>query len=196
MKTYIKYALLGVLLVFNSLIVVAQESNEKSREAEQKEFHEKIKTLHVAHITAELGLTESEAQEFWPVYNKMREEDRQIDHEKRDLMREIDRNYDAMTDAQAKSYLDKYKVLERREAAAEFSEFHERLISIVGIKRFFKLKKADYDFRRKMLKKFKSKRDKRTGFIHHRSRGQDAKAQSRRDLLLEKQDSLKAVREG
>ena len=196
MKTFINYTLLGVFLVFNSLTSVAQDSGDKSRDAEKKEFHEKIKTLHVAHITAELELTESEAQEFWPVYNKMREEDRQIDHEKRDLMREIDRNYGAMTDAQAKSYLDKYKALERREAAAEFSEYHERIIDIVGIKRFFKLKKADYDFRRKMLKKFKSKRDKRTGFINDRIQEQKPEAQKRCDLLLEKCDSLKFVREG
>ncbi|ARN79259.1 hypothetical protein BST97_15390 [Nonlabens spongiae] len=167
----------------------------KQVERDVKEIHEKIKTLHVAHITAELELTESEAQEFWPVYNKMREEDRQIDHEKRDLMREIDRNYSSMTNAQAKSYLEKYKALERREAAAEFSEYHERIIDIVGIKRFFKLKKADYDFRRKMLRKFKSKRDKRTGFINDRIQEHKLEAQKRRDLLMEKRDSLKVVRE-
>lgn len=196
MKTYIKFTLVFVLMAFNSLALVAQDSDEKSREAEKKDFHEKLKTLHVAHLTAELGLTESEAQEFWPVYNKMREEDRQLDHEKRDLMREVDRNYSSMTDAQAQSYLSKYKALERREAAAEFSEYHERIIEIIGVKRFFKLKKADYDFRRKMLKKFKSKRDKRTGHLNTQESEKMLELQKRRDILLCKRDSLKLVREG
>ena len=196
MKTYIKYTLVCVLFAFSGFTAVAQEKDKKSREAEKKEFHEKLKTLHVAHITAELDLTENEAQEFWPVYNKLREEDREIDHAKRDLMRKIDRNYSSMTDAQAQVYLSKYKTLERREAEAEFSEYHERIIEIIGTKRFFKLKKADYDFRRKMLKKFKSKRDKRTGQIYQQTKRIKLETVLKREDVLCKRDSLLHVREG
>lgn len=46
-----------------SVVVFAQ--------ADKSDYWEKVKSMKIAHITTEVGLTPEEAQAFWPVYNEM-----------------------------------------------------------------------------------------------------------------------------
>ena len=51
-----------------------QDQAGKGRKGPGYPDHEKIKAERVAFITSEVGLTAEEAQAFWPVYNKIEEQ--------------------------------------------------------------------------------------------------------------------------
>ncbi|MGB5983211.1 MAG: hypothetical protein WBG46_13805 [Nonlabens sp.] len=193
MKTY--------LILFSSLFiaftVVAQTSEKEHEGKDHSEMHEQIQNLLIAHITKEIELTTGEAQQFWPAYNAMRKERRAAEKEKKALMKEIVKGYDQMTENEATDYLDQYRALEQRIADANYSQNHEKIIQVIGVKRFFKLQKAEMDFRREMLRKYKNRgksRDKRKASVEDLRDERKSEYQNRRDALIEKRDSLKASR--
>lgn len=57
-------------VLLSATMVFAQHNRGGHRKQENKEeWRDKVRAEQVAYITAELDLTESEAQAFWPVYN-------------------------------------------------------------------------------------------------------------------------------
>ena len=71
-----------VISVFCALAIVAVSAYAQMPQKEGKGQHgnnwrEKVRAEKVAFLTSELNLTEAEAQAFWPVYNKVQEENRE-----------------------------------------------------------------------------------------------------------------------
>jgi len=126
---------------------------------DRKQARERIDAMAVAYITDELALTTAEAQKFWPVFNKMREQRKQLERKKRNLIKEIEGDYESMSDSEAQDYVNKLKAVEKNISQAGYENSSDELIAIVGAKRFLKLIKAEEDFRRKMLKEFRKRRD-------------------------------------
>ncbi len=52
-----------------------------------KEDFEKIEAAKIAHITTAVGLTPSQAEDFWPLYNEYSKKRRELKHERKELMR-------------------------------------------------------------------------------------------------------------
>ena len=70
-----------VISVLCALAVVAASAFAQAPQKEGKGRHgnnwrERVRAEKVAFLTSELNLTEAEAQAFWPVYNKVQEENR------------------------------------------------------------------------------------------------------------------------
>lgn len=126
---------------------------------DRKEARERIEAMAVAYITDELALTTAEAQKFWPVFNKMRDQRKQLEREKRSLIKEIEGNYESMSDGKAQEYVNKLKAVEKNISLAGYENSSDEIVAIIGAKRFLKLIKAEEDFRRKMLKEFRKRRD-------------------------------------
>ena len=69
-----------LLISVISIIAIAGYSQDKPKSVKPNaEFWEAIKTKRIAFFTDNIGLTSSEAQQFWPVYNA-------FDKERMDLM--------------------------------------------------------------------------------------------------------------
>lgn len=128
-------------------------------EPDRKEARDRIEAMAVAYITDELSLTTQEAQKFWPIFNEMRKKRMELDRSKRKLIKEMESNFEAMTDAQAQDYVNRLKVIETGISRAGYENRSEDIIAIIGAKRFLKLIKAEEDFRRKMIKEFRKRRD-------------------------------------
>jgi Spy/CpxP family protein refolding chaperone len=65
-----------LLLVFGFLpVLVLGQDNEPTRSGTEAK---KIQAMEVAYMTKELNLTPEEAQRFWPVFNKYRDEMRSV----------------------------------------------------------------------------------------------------------------------
>lgn len=146
MKTY--FTLLVLML---SLAVLAQGKDEK---------RERIKALKTAFITTELNLSSEEAAKFWPVYNDFDDKQFEIRHQKmRGLGKKIDA-VDSMSDKDALSILNQMEDLDE-----ELLQNKKKLISslkpIISAKKIIKLKKAEDEFQRKLLKQFKDKGPKK-----------------------------------
>jgi len=117
----------------------------------------KIKALKTAHITNELNLTSSEAEKFWPIYNASEDKHHQLRNESRQLRRKLKEDFDGISESEAKIILQKSIDLQDR-MHKEQNKLTSDLIQFLPAKKIILLKKAEEDFTRKLIKKFKEHR--------------------------------------
>lgn len=123
-----------------------------------KEKWEKIKALKVSFITTELGLTSEESAKFWPVYNEYEAKHYNIKRNKiRSLVKKIEENgVDKITEKEAALYLDQLEAAEE-----ELFLLRQKLVKdlkpVLSPVKILKLKKAEDDFNKKLLHKYKEK---------------------------------------
>jgi hypothetical protein len=120
---------------------------------------EKVKALKVAYITEQLDLTTDEAQKFWPVYNAFDDKQGELRHEK---MRAIlDRfqpgNVDKLSEKEASALLIQMEKIEE-DLFNLRKKFIKDLQGVISAKKIIKLKKAEEDFNRELLKQMREKR--------------------------------------
>jgi hypothetical protein len=122
-----------------------------------KEKKEQIKALKNAFISTELNLTPTEAEKFWPLYNAYEDKKRETkqDNWKRILENE-EISLDGLSAKEAASLLAKVELNEE-------SNYLERKKMLQSLKDFLpaikilKLKKAEEQFKRKLLKQVRNK---------------------------------------
>ncbi|MCW1148989.1 sensor of ECF-type sigma factor [Flavobacterium lacisediminis] len=124
-----------------------------------REKKEKVKALKVAYITEQLNLTTEEAQKFWPIYNAFDEKQAELRHEK---MRAIlDRfepgSVEKLTEKEASTLLAQMETIEENLFALR-KKFIKDLQGVISAKKIIKLKKAEEDFNRELLKQMREKR--------------------------------------
>ena len=124
-----------------------------------KEKREKVKALKVAYITEQLELTTDEAQKFWPIYNAFDDNQAELRHEK---MRSIlDRfkpgNVEKLSEKDASNSLAQMEKIEEDLFNLK-KKFIKDLQGVISAKKIIKLKKAEEDFNRELLKQMREKR--------------------------------------
>lgn len=144
-----KNIILSVLLLF-TVISFGQDYKEK---------REKIKALKVAFITEELELTTDEAQKFWPIYNANEEKQFELRHKK---MRSIiskfdDSNFDKISEKEAVSLIDQIEIIDD-ELHNSKKLYIKELKTVFSAKKIIKLKKAENDFNKKLMKQYRGKK--------------------------------------
>ncbi|PPK92735.1 hypothetical protein LY01_02820 [Nonlabens xylanidelens] len=150
--------LIIVLVLLFSFMVKAQGPEGDRDRHSNKEMHDKIKTLAIAHINKELDLTSEEAQKFWPLYNEVKDERDRLEKEKKKLINKLEGEFDTMTEKQAVAYVNQMVTYDQKISATNLDYKHDEIINVIGAKRFLKLKKAELDFRRKMIREYKERR--------------------------------------
>jgi hypothetical protein len=70
-------------------------------------------------VAANLGLTEAEGKAFWPLYREYRAEMEKFGDRISDIILEYAKNFDTMTDAQAKALIKEYLAIQTEEAATK-----------------------------------------------------------------------------
>jgi Flp pilus assembly CpaF family ATPase len=116
---------------------------------------DKIQQLKIAFFTEELNLTASEAKRFWPVYTKhnkkyeeLRSKEWSTIKSRLDNIKNLSEN---ASDELLKDYM-KYK-----KTRVEYREvFVEDLKKVISPKQIMMLKKAEYDFHKKLLNQYQS----------------------------------------
>lgn len=127
--------------------------------AQGGKFRDQIKASKVAFITNELNLTATEAEKFWPLYNTFDDKQREIKKEKiKGYMNRLDESDDKLTEKEATAALAQMEKTEE-ELHQLRKKFVTDLKAILPATKILKLKKADEDFNRKLLKLYKNKRD-------------------------------------
>lgn len=124
----------------------------------QADKKEQIKALKVGFITNELSLTTEEAAKFWPIYNAF--EDRQYELKSR-KMKAIKANMseeaiDKLSEKDASALLAQMESTEN-----ELHQIRKKLFAnlkeILPAKKILKLKKAEDDFKKKLLQQYRDK---------------------------------------
>ncbi|BAO54035.1 hypothetical protein [Nonlabens marinus] len=141
----------------NILIIIVVLISGLSLAQDSRTANEKIEALEVAFLTQELSLTVDEAQKFWPVYTDIKKDREKLYREKKKLMYDMARNFEAISDNQAQEYVDRMFEIEADLNESNFESRHRKLIKIIGPKRFLTLKKAEVEFRRKLLKEYRGR---------------------------------------
>ena len=118
---------------------------------------EQIKALKTAFITTELSLTSAEAEKFWPVYNAFEDKQNEVRTQKlRNFRSRLEANIDQMSDKEALALINQSE-------SAEDDLYQNRKKLIVSLKaiispvKILKLKKAEDDFNRKLLRQYRDK---------------------------------------
>ena len=120
---------------------------------------EKVKALKVAYITEQLDLTTEEAQKFWPIYNTFDDKQAELRHEK---MRAIlDRfepgSVEKLSEKDASTLLTQMETIEENLFTLR-KKFIKDLQGVISVIKNNKLKKAEDDFNRTLLKQIKDRR--------------------------------------
>jgi len=124
-----------------------------------KERKEKVKALKVAFITEKLELTTEEAQKFWPIYNAFDDKQGELRHEKMKSI--LDRfkpgNVEKLSEKDASNSLAQMEKIEEDLFNLK-KKFIKDLQGVISAKKIIKLKKAEEDFNRELLKQMREKR--------------------------------------
>ena len=147
MRTKIIFPILFLLM---TSISFAQRLRDKK---------EKVKELKVDYITEQLDLTTEEAQKFWPIYNTFDDKQAELRHEK---MRAIlDRfepgSVEKLSEKDASTLLTQMETIEENLFTLR-KKFIKDLQGVISAKKIIKLKKAEEDFNRHLLKQMREKR--------------------------------------
>jgi hypothetical protein len=125
------------------------------------EMRERIKTQKIAFITEKLSLTTSEAEKFWPVYNRFEATEYNIHHKDFRSVKHALRENPDMPEVEADKLLDLLILAEDKMYKAKV-ELMADLKGIISSKKIIKLKRAEDEFNRELLKKFKEMHEKKS----------------------------------
>ncbi len=124
----------------------------------QRMQQERIKSLRTGFFTEKLNLTPSEAEKFWPVYNAFDDKLSALKQEERtEIFQVFRRGFADMNDNEANSLIDKMMDIKTRELALQ-RELITDLRKVISPKKIIQLKKAEEEFKRTLLERFRQQR--------------------------------------
>ncbi len=127
----------------------------------QEPKREKVKALKVAYLANNLSLTTTEAEKFWPIYNAFDDKQFELRHEKMKMIKNKleAESVDNLTDKQALAILNQIDDVED-ELYQTRKKFIASLKTVLSPTKILKLKKAEDDFNKTLLRQYKKgKRD-------------------------------------
>lgn len=114
---------------------------------------EKIKIQRIAFITQRLSLTETEAQQFWPIFNEYTEKLQQIRKQAKP-----EKAFDELADADVEKMITTQFDREARELDLK-KEYFPKLKKVISVRQIAKLYRAEKDFRNELVKQLKDIRE-------------------------------------
>jgi len=80
-------------------------SDQTSADENIRLFRKDVRSLKKQIISANIQLTDAEAQQFWPIYDRYAADVEKIEDSKFELLKDYARNYSTITDEQADTYI-------------------------------------------------------------------------------------------
>lgn len=137
--------------------------------AQERKF-EKIKAHKTAYITEKVDLTPTQAEKFWPIYNKFEAEVMELrKSERSDLEATKNKNIDNLSDSEANAILAKHSQI-REQLAQKLQQLIGALKGVITPQQTIKLLRAEEEFKKRLLRRYRG-RDQKEG----RGRGGDRK---------------------
>lgn len=119
---------------------------------------EKIRAYKTAYITEQVDLSPAEAEKFWPIYNKYERQLSEVRRtERREIFETVKGDLDVLTEEEAQSLVDNMQELKEQEHEYRKALMNE-LQQVLSAKKILKLKRAEEEFKRNLLKRFKNRR--------------------------------------
>ena len=134
-----------------------------STNAQKRKGHkEKIKLLKISYLTEQLDLTSLEAEKFWPVYNEHSKNILGFIAKKSDALKKelsVVKEIDSIDERKALILFNLTQHLEKKKFE-ERENYIKKLKPILSIKKIIKLQIAEKEFGRKLMQKYRHKKNK------------------------------------
>ncbi len=116
---------------------------------------EQIEQLKIAFFTEKLNLSAKEAVRFWPVYNLHNKRYEELRDKEWSTIKSKLEIIETLSQKEAEVLLDNY--MSYKQAGVDYREdFVKNLKEVITSKQIMMLKKAEYDFNKKLLKQYQS----------------------------------------
>ncbi|SDR86840.1 hypothetical protein [Gramella sp. MAR_2010_147] len=138
------------------VLVLFSTSHMMSQEEDRDAQRERIKALKVAFLTQELNLNNKLAEKFWPIYNEYESKKREL-HKREHIELE---NVECIDEDSANDLLDEFLSVENEEYKIKKQLFKD-LKQIISAKDIIKLHKLEDEFHKKLIKEYRSKRERK-----------------------------------
>jgi hypothetical protein len=124
--------------------------------AQREDRRKRIKVLKIAFITERLNLTETEAQQFWPIYNAFEDANDKLRHKMHENRKGLD--FESISEQEAKLMLDDIIATEKLKNTLR-ETFLTDLQKILPSKKIILLKITEDAFNRRLLEEMKKRRE-------------------------------------
>ena len=142
----------------NTLLLILLALLTQHAVAQRGQGPERIKALKAAHITEALELSPGEAEVFWPVYNQYQDELETVRRSERSALMELRKNgIDNLSNNEADQLINRLMDLRARETAIQRQQI-EGLKKVLNPVKILKLQKAEEDFKRMLLNRYRGRR--------------------------------------
>jgi len=123
-----------------------------------EEKREKIKQLKIVFLTTELNLDSDEAAKFWPIYNNAENEIYEISKVRYQSFKKYikDKKESEITESDAKKYVELVQDCDKKILAIK-AKLNADLGANVSYKKIVFLKKAEENFKQKLLEQYRKK---------------------------------------
>ena len=142
-----KYTL-TLIMALVSAVAIAQGRPDRT---------EHIKSLKIAFITNELQLTADEATKFWPIYNAYEEKQHELRRTRMAGFFKRGESIDKMSEKEAEVVLSQMEKSED-ELHTLRKKFIANLKTVISPVKIIKLRKAEEDFNRDLLRQYRQKK--------------------------------------
>lgn len=129
----------------------------------KKQSREKIRALKIAYITDKLNLSETEAEKFWPIYNRYDSKLMKLRVEERYKLKKYINDaggLEALSEKDADAITKKMVELEK-EMFDTKRAFFSSLRKVISSKKIIRLQMAEREFNRTMIRRLKKPRTKK-----------------------------------
>lgn len=146
---HLKYSKVGILLftiLFMSLATFAQ--NRKI---------EKVQALKVAFITEKVHLSSSQAERFWPVYNRYENDVRRT---RQQFWKSSDQNKSNVSREEARKLIENN--LDYQEAVIDLKrKYNDQFLKIISAQQLANLYSAEREFKQMLIQKLRERRGRK-----------------------------------
>lgn len=142
---------LTLVLLFSSLSLFAQN------DAKRQEWMKEMQQVKNEYIAKSLALTEEQKAKFFPLYERMDKEVRKVSEDARKMARDVQAKGDKATDLEYEKAAEALYEVKGRESQVEMKYFAE-FKKILTPKQLYKLKDAERDFTKQLMKKHRDQR--------------------------------------
>ncbi len=125
--------------------------------AQSEEQIEKFKKERKVYFTEQLELTDSESKAFWPLYDDFHNRKMKLVEDERNSFMYAHKNADNLTGDEITEILGKIRKLKHEQVDLENEYYQHKFMEVLPPKKVLKLYKAEWDFRRHLLKELRGR---------------------------------------
>jgi hypothetical protein len=152
-----KRILSAVVIIMVAAVTGASAQGQRMGPGQGQADNERLTAYKIAFFTQRLDLTPTEAERFWPLYNKYSDGKSSLQAERLSLMRNVSQNESTMSDAELSATADRL-VQTYADEATLVSSFNNDLKKVLPPLKVIKLFQIETQYKQQLLREINQRR--------------------------------------